>query len=70
MEPDIALYSLREERPYEGSNNTYDGLRRRFQPQAASSHEHSLPQADRGKEAWLFLAGCFMVEALIWGECW
>jgi hypothetical protein len=28
---------------------------------------HSLPPADRGKEAYLFLASCFMLEALIWG---
>jgi len=27
----------------------------------------SLPPVDRGKDAWLFIAGCFMVEALIWG---
>jgi hypothetical protein len=27
----------------------------------------SLPQADGGKEAWLFLAAGFIVEALVWG---
>ncbi|KAL8919405.1 MAG: hypothetical protein Q9208_006783 [Pyrenodesmia sp. 3 TL-2023] len=26
-----------------------------------------LPPADRGKAAWLFLAGCFLIEGLIWG---
>lgn len=26
-----------------------------------------LPPADRGKAAWLFLAGSFLVEALVWG---
>ncbi|KAL8905679.1 MAG: hypothetical protein Q9207_002493 [Kuettlingeria erythrocarpa] len=26
-----------------------------------------LPPADRGKAAWLFLAGCFFIEGLIWG---
>lgn len=26
-----------------------------------------LPRADGGKEAWLFLAGCFVFEALVWG---
>lgn len=30
-------------------------------------HEFSLPRADGGKDAWLFLAGCFTLEALIWG---
>ena len=28
----------------------------------------SLPPVDTGKDAWLFLAASFMVEALIWGE--
>lgn len=30
-------------------------------------HEFSLPPVDRGKDAWLFLAACFTVEALVWG---
>ena len=30
--------------------------------------EFSLPRADGGTDAWLFLAGCFMIEALVWGE--
>lgn len=28
----------------------------------------SLPRVDGGKDAWLFLAACFMLEALIWGQ--
>ena len=27
----------------------------------------SLPPADRGKDAWLFLAAAFILEALVWG---
>jgi hypothetical protein len=27
----------------------------------------ALPKADEGKDAWLFLAACFMIEALVWG---
>ena len=27
-----------------------------------------ISQADGGKDAWLFLAGCFVFEALIWGS--
>ncbi|KAH6850033.1 major facilitator superfamily domain-containing protein [Chaetomium sp. MPI-CAGE-AT-0009] len=27
----------------------------------------SLPPVDRGKDAYLFLAACFMIEALVWG---
>ena len=39
------------------------------QPSAepAGHHEFSLPQADGGKDAWLFLAAGFVVEALVWG---
>lgn len=28
----------------------------------------SLPAVDGGKDAYLFLAACFMIEALVWGE--
>jgi hypothetical protein len=28
----------------------------------------NLPRADGGMDAWLFLAGCFTIEALVWGE--
>ncbi|KAH6854586.1 major facilitator superfamily domain-containing protein [Chaetomium sp. MPI-CAGE-AT-0009] len=30
-------------------------------------HEQSLPPTDSGKDAWLFLAACWAVEALVWG---
>jgi hypothetical protein len=29
--------------------------------------EFSLPPVDGGKDAWLFLAACWAVEALVWG---
>ncbi|KAI0108437.1 MFS general substrate transporter [Daldinia grandis] len=29
--------------------------------------EFSLPPVDGGKDAWLFLAACFAIEALVWG---
>jgi len=32
-------------------------------------HEFSLPPVDGGKDAWLFLATCFFVEAMVWGKC-
>ena len=37
---------------------------------AASAHgqEVNVPPADHGKAAWLFLAGCFWIEGLVWGE--
>ncbi|KAH8673617.1 major facilitator superfamily domain-containing protein [Xylariales sp. PMI_506] len=33
----------------------------------APRQEFSLPPADKGKDAWLFLAACWAVEAVIWG---
>jgi hypothetical protein len=33
----------------------------------APTHEFSLPPVDRGKDAWLFLAASFVIEALVWG---
>lgn len=49
-------------------------LRLRPEEQSLSSiqdHDHEqdqqLPPMDGGKDAWLFLAACFMIEALIWG---
>ena len=30
--------------------------------------EFSLPPVDTGKDAWLFLLACFVLEALVWGE--
>lgn len=33
----------------------------------SDTHEINLPPADTGKHAWLFLAACFVFEALIWG---
>lgn len=33
-----------------------------------SGPEFSLPPVDRGKQAWMFLAACWAVEALVFGE--
>ena len=30
--------------------------------------EFSLPKADGGRDAWLVLAACFVLEALVWGK--
>lgn len=34
----------------------------------ADNPEFSLPQADGSKDAWLFLAACFVCEAMVWGK--
>ena len=51
---------------YLGSNEVEDGRLEATQNRSGQ-HEFSLPPADGGKEAWLFLAACFIVEALVWG---
>ncbi|KAL8925028.1 MAG: hypothetical protein Q9208_003712 [Pyrenodesmia sp. 3 TL-2023] len=67
MNSDMPLDILREDRAPD-ANNDQEGLRRRFgRSRTESLREYTLPEADRGKDAWLFLAGCFLVEALIWG---
>lgn len=33
-----------------------------------SSTGFTLPRADGGKDAWLVLFSCFILEALVWGE--
>ncbi|OAX84668.1 hypothetical protein ACJ72_00960 [Emergomyces africanus] len=33
----------------------------------SQQQEFSLPPTDGGIQAWLFLAGCFVVEAIVWG---
>jgi len=35
---------------------------------APHHHGYSLPPVDGGKDAWLFLAACFVAEALVWGK--
>ncbi|PQE07655.1 hypothetical protein CJF30_00007370 [Rutstroemia sp. NJR-2017a BBW] len=43
----------------EGQNTDQEG--------ELNEEEINPPRADEGKDAWLFLAGCFIFEALIWG---
>lgn len=33
-----------------------------------SAHSDVLPPADSGYQAWLALAGCFVINVLIWGS--
>lgn len=49
-------------------NNSEQSSRERVYNDAYNAERSTIPQADRGKEAWLFLTGCFCVEALLWGE--
>ena len=49
-----------------------DGRSRAYGRQTRSDQntieQASLPRVDGGKAAWLFLAGCFAIEALTWGK--
>jgi hypothetical protein len=42
-------------------------LQNEANPYSESSEGFSLPPTDGGKDAWLLLLACFMLEALIWG---
>jgi len=35
--------------------------------QSGEAEAVALPRADGGKDAWMFLAACFTIEALVWG---
>ncbi|KAH7149022.1 major facilitator superfamily domain-containing protein [Dactylonectria estremocensis] len=60
-ESSIALQNHQRNSPDIGTSS---GL----EEQADGRHEFSsLPPVDGGKDAWLFLAACFTVEALTWG---
>lgn len=48
-------------------NDFSNPLNEQYLEQLEEIHEFSLPPADSGKAAWLFLAACFVVEVLIWG---
>ncbi|KAF7557281.1 hypothetical protein G7Z17_g778 [Cylindrodendrum hubeiense] len=43
------------------------GVSSGLEEEANDRHEFSLPRVDGGKDAWLFLAACFTIEALTWG---
>lgn len=67
MESQNDIVALNDLSDFLGSNVQDEG---HLQPlEAMSHHEFSLPPADGGKDAILFLAAGFIVEALVWGQC-
>jgi hypothetical protein len=50
-----------------GSSTTMETFEVSSRDNVADHHEMNLPPVDRGRRAWLFLAACFIIEALIWG---
>lgn len=51
----------------EGNRQSHIGNQPPPENEQPHGPEFSLPRADGGKDAWLFLACCFCIEALIWG---
>jgi len=66
----IALTELGQARTSGYGDANGSQLSRRQSRRGSEGHgqDFSLPRADGGKDAWLFLAGCFSIEALVWGE--
>jgi len=51
----------------EETNNSARPIVRPMQMGGDGPEGRELPQADVGKDAWLVLAGCFVLESLVWG---
>lgn len=66
----ISLEALTAETPQPRTRDTTrpDEPGDAFESGQGPLHEFSLPPVDTGKDAWLFLAACFVIEALVWGE--
>lgn len=45
-----------------------EGLEPHREDPSGSRNAFSLPPADGGRDAWLFLAGSFMIEGMVWGK--
>lgn len=56
---DVELHALDQTRNHPFIQDAQDGA-----PEDGGS---SLPPVDTGKDAWLFLAGCFVTEIFVWG---
>ena len=66
---DIALHNINQAFDYDVNDES--PIDTQGSPIRVRQHEiHSnLPTVDGGREAWLFLAGSFFIEALVWGKC-
>lgn len=68
MRSDTDAVMATELQSFDTSPRTTSPERRVEDGRAGMEHEMpSLPPVDGGKDAWLFLAACFMIEALVWG---
>ena len=66
--PDVALNNLSNGRDRDRDREELSASPQLGDQPSSNGPEFSLPPADGGKDAWLFLAACFVVEALVWGK--
>jgi len=53
--------------PVDSAGTSHEPLDVNFaEDEQAAGASSQYPRADGGKDAWLFLAGCFAVEMLVW----
>ena len=66
-EVDLANLGSSRSSGYEESE--LQGIHSRRSQDLEPEHEQAaLAPADGGRQAWMFLVGCFFIEALIWGQ--
>lgn len=51
----------------EGMHSSSTAFAHPMQVDEGLEDTQGLPRVDGGKDAWLVLAGCFVLEALVWG---
>lgn len=69
-ESQVALQNLYPPFDFVDVDESYEGRTgSQVQQHRLPETQTSLPEVDGGKDAWLFLAGSFFIEALVWGEC-
>ncbi len=63
----LASFDQAQSLGYEENSQNRAVHSRHLQIEDYELEQVSLPRADGGKDAWMFLAGCFLIEALTWG---
>lgn len=64
----LASFDQAQSSGYEENSQARAVHSRHLQVEDYEHEQGPLPRVDGGKDAWLFLAGCFLIEALTWGE--
>ena len=64
---EIALHDMGRSEVYHESDDSFAERRGSHGQEHSNVVQASLPPVDGGREAWLFLAGSFFIEALVWG---